>query len=83
MISKNFIIIIIIIIIININIIMTTDYCNHDYRENAHVFLPPLATTGAARVAQMRRFSLQFCEKVILKVIVAKICNGKIKGLAK
>ena len=27
-------------------------------------------------------FSLQFFEKVVLKVIVAKICNGKTKGLA-
>ena len=30
----------------------------------------------------MRVFSLQFFEKVVLKVIVAKICNGKTKGLA-
>ena len=47
-----------------------------------NVLLPLLAATGSASVAQLRRFSLQFCEKVLLKVIVAKICNGKTKGLA-
>ena len=31
---------------------------------------------------QLPSFSLQFFEKVVLKVIVAKICNGKTKGLA-
>merc|ERR1711965_397158 len=45
-------------------------------------FFPLLAKSGAASVAQMRRVSFEFCEKVILFVIVAKICNGKIKGLA-
>ena len=45
-------------------------------------FFPLLAKSGAGSVAQMRRVSFEFCEKVILFVIVAKICNGKIKGLA-
>ena len=51
------------------------------YIRKPHVFLPLLAATGAASIPQMRRFSLEFCEKVIFKVIVAKICNGKTKGL--
>ena len=56
--------------------------CPRLQQENAHVFFPLLAATGAASIAQYRLFSLQFCEKVILFVIVAKICNGKYKGLA-
>ena len=52
------------------------------YIRTAHVFFSLLATTGAASVPHLRRLFLEFCEKVILFVIVAKICNGKIKGLA-
>ena len=47
-----------------------------------HMFFPLLAATGAASMDQYRILSLQFREKVILFVIVAKICNGKYKGLA-
>ena len=47
-----------------------------------HIFFSLLAATGAASLPHMRRFSLQFFEKVVLKIIVAKICNGKTKGLA-
>ena len=32
------------------------------YIRKPHVFVPLLATTGAASIAQMRRFSLQFCD---------------------
>ena len=54
-----------------------------DYDDYTHSFLPLLAATGAASVPHMRVFSFEFCEKVVLFVIVAKICNGKNKGLAK
>ena len=52
------------------------------HKELHMFFVPLLAKSGAASVGQLRRVSFEFFEKVILKVIVAKICNGKIKGLA-
>ena len=41
-----------------------------------------VAGTSAWTVFTFRALSLQLFEKVVLKVIVAKICNGKIRGLA-
>ena len=46
------------------------------------MFFPLLAKSGAASKPQMRRVSFEFCEKDVLFVIDATICNGKIKGLA-
>ena len=68
------------------------DYGDYDYDDywttqriyiiRKTYFFPLLATTGAVMFPQRRRLFLEFCEQVIFKVIVAKICNGKIKGLA-
>ena len=52
------------------------------YMRKPQFYFPLLANSGAASLPQMRRVSFEFCEKVILCVIVAKICNGEIKGLA-
>ena len=38
-----------------------------------HVFFPLLATTGAARCRQLRRFSLQFCDVLYQKRCVSNI----------
>ena len=67
-----------------------THFCEENiqmriYIENAHVFFPLLAATGAASIAQLRVFSLQVLAespKHSSDLNERKICNGKTKGLA-
>ena len=52
------------------------------YIRKMHMFFSTIGEVWSRQYAWDAALFLEFCEKDVLFVIDAKICNGKIKGLA-